>query len=431
MRRHSSTFFLICIILASCGRLSVPGNNLTAKNIPTSKPSTSLTPEISQPPQLSPTPPTPLSLRIWLPPQFDPSINTPGGLLLKARLNEFNLTRSDVRFEVRIKAVSGPGGLLDSLSTANTVAPRVLPDLVALPRELLETAALKGLLYPLDNLTDVTEGPDWFEYSRQLARLQNRVYGLPFAGDALVLVFRPEVVPQPPRDWSNAGEAYAPLVFPASDPQALFTLALYQAMGGPVSDEQGRPTLQADILARVFTFYSEAEQRGLMPYWLTQYQEDDQVWEAFLEKRSDMTVTWLSHYLGQALTDANIAPIPTSDGQPFTLSTGWVWALATRQPERQQISIQLAEFLTDSLFLSNWAEASGFLPPRPGSLTHWSNLTIQPILNQVSESACLYPSIDILTSLGSPLEQAVVQILKKQSDPLTAAQSAVEYLTRP
>ena len=81
---------------------------------------------------------------------------------------------------MRIKAPDGPGGLLDSLTTASAAAPLALPDLVALPRPIMETAALKGLVHPYQNLTSPIDEPDWYPYARQLARLQDSIFGIAF-----------------------------------------------------------------------------------------------------------------------------------------------------------------------------------------------------------------------------------------------------------
>ena len=104
-----------------------------------------------------------------MPPEFDPASSKPAGKILQSRLGEFTNRRPGVRIEVRVKETSGTGGLLDSLTTASAAAPQALPDLVALPRPELETAALKGLLHPFRDLSTPIEDPDWFEYARQLA----------------------------------------------------------------------------------------------------------------------------------------------------------------------------------------------------------------------------------------------------------------------
>jgi hypothetical protein len=82
---------------------------------------------------------------------------------------------------VRIKALDGPGGLLDALSAANAAAPLALPDLILLPRPQLETAALKGLLTPFDGLSASLNNGDWYDYARDLAQLQDSTFGLPLA----------------------------------------------------------------------------------------------------------------------------------------------------------------------------------------------------------------------------------------------------------
>lgn len=377
------------------------------------------------------TPPGPVTLQIWVPPQFDPQADTPVGALLQSRLDEFSSRRPDVHVVVRVKAVDGPGGLLDSLTTASAAAPLALPDLVALPRTVQETAALKGLLHPFDGLTTVMEDSDWYGYARQLAQLQNSIFGLPFAGDALVMVYRPNTIGEPPGDWASALKGKGPLAFPAADPQALFTLALYQSSGGNVRDDQGRPILDAETLGRVLSFYKDAETAGVMPFWLTQYQTDDQVWEAFTEKRANMAVTWTSRYMANMLADTALAPVPTKDGSEYTLATGWVWALASPQPEKQALGAQLAEFLTESDFLSKWTLAAGYLPTRPSSLLAWPDTSLQSLMSKVILSAQIYPSGDVLTALGPLLEQATVQVLKEQTDPATAAQDAVNGLPVP
>jgi maltose-binding protein MalE len=306
-----------------------------------------------------------------------------------------------------------------------------LPDLVALPHALLETAALKGLLHPYEGLTTAMNDPDWYEYARQLAHLQSSTFGLPFAGDALILVYRPAVVAEPPGDWPAALQVAEPVVFSAADPQALVTLALYQAAGGAVQDDQGRPFLDEDILVSVLTFYRDAEQAGLMPFWLTQYQSDGQVWEAFQENRANLAITWASQFLAVMPADTAAAPIPAPQETAFTLATGWVWALAAPRPDHHLPSAQLAEYLTDSSFLAEWTQAAGYLPPRPSALARWSNTSLQSVIEPVVLSAHQYPSIDLLTSLGPPLQQATLQVLKQQADPLTAAQAAVASLSAP
>ena len=430
--RFTGTLFLVLILtLPGCGGLPEPLVAPAAyPAIPA--PVSGATASAWSPPTPSPTPEGPLKLRLWLPSQFDPASDSPAGVLLQRRLDEFQRRNPRISIETRVKAVSGPGGLLDSLTTASAAAPQALPDLVALPRDLLETAALKGLLLPLDNLTSVLDDPDWYAYAASLARLQKNVFGLPFAGDALVQVYHPTMVDKPLATFRAVLEADQPLVFPAAGDQPYFTLALYAASGGAVTDEQGRPYLSSIELTEVLTFYLSAQRAGVMPAaLLTQLQEEDQVWEAFSGKQAGLAVTWSSRFLGAQMEDSAFAPIPTPDGTPFTLATGWVWALAGRDEGKRKVTVELAEFLTDSQFLSTWTLAAGYLPTRPSSLGLGSDAALQKTIEKIARSAQLLPPTDVLSSLKNPLQQAVMAIFKGQSDPALAAQAAASGLTGP
>jgi ABC-type glycerol-3-phosphate transport system substrate-binding protein len=377
----------------------------------------------------------PVTLKIWIPPQLDPSNGSPAGDLFLARLEEFSTRRSNVRIETRVKDVEGAGGIIETLSTAGAAAPLALPDLVALPNHSLGNAAIKGLLHPFDGLTNIMDDPDWYDFARQLSHVQNSTFGIPFAGDTLIMVYRPSILGDPPSDWASSLEASSEsstsLSFPAGDPDSLVTLLLYQSRGGTILDDEDRPTLDSIQLTEVLTYYHQAQQSSLMPFWLTQYETDDQSWSAYEENQTEMVITWLSRYLQYPPADSAGAPIPTADGSPFTLANGWAWALASPDPDRQVISAQLAEFLTTGDFLSDWTAAGGYLPPRPSALSSWENAPMQTLLNRVAPSAVLIPSLDVLTTLSPIFQKATVDVLKEQADPATAAETAAGTLTSP
>jgi ABC-type glycerol-3-phosphate transport system substrate-binding protein len=370
-------------------------------------------------------------LKVWLPPQFDPAGDTPAGDLLQSRLDQYTAQRPDVRIETRLKAVSGSGGLLDSLSTASAAAPLVVPDLILLPRSSVEIAALKGLLFPYDDLSDTLNEDDWYPYAQDLARLQTSIFGLPFAGNALISLYRPAAIENPPADWPSALELAQPLAFPAADEQAFFTLAQYLSADGPIQDSDGRPTLEAAALIEVLSFYQEAEVGGVMPFWLTQFTTDEQSWEAYTENQVDMVTTWTNRYLTTLPGDTVAAPILTQDGAPLTLASGWVWALSNPQIERQALSADLAEFLTQGAFLAEWTEAAGYLPPRASALQGWSNAALRSLMERIIRSARIIPPNDVMAVLGPALQQATVNVLKQQSNPAAAVNEAVDSLEKP
>jgi maltose-binding protein MalE len=428
------TGWLVLALLAGCSSLPhLP--LLAAQSSPTSRVPAGAQPSLAAPAQApaqtkaAPPAAGPQVIILWLPPQFDPAGPGPAAKLLKDRLDSFMDQNPDVRVLVRIKASSGPGSLLESLSAASAAAPNALPSLIALPRSDLETAALKGLIFPLDSLLSKSiDDVDWYNYARQAALIQGSTFGLPFAGDALLLVYRSAHVNQPTDEWAGILRQGQPVALPAADPQALLTLDLYQALGGTVADAQGRPVLQPEILAQVLKLYSDGNKQGVFPAWLAQYQTDGQAWQAYHEQSAQWLVTWSSHYLADLPPDSTAMGLPSLGTEHVSLATSWLWALSDPTPERRGLAVRLAEYLVQGDFLANWTAAAGYLPTRPTALAMWPNQGIQSLLSQIVLSAQLRPNNDLTSSLGPVLADAALQVIKGQTDPVQAAQAAAERL---
>lgn len=375
-----------------------------------------------------PTPAPVEELVLWVPPELDPDQETDAALLFANQLQLFSDLNDGLTITVRVKAAAGPGGLLDALTATSAAAPDALPDLILLDRPDLERAALKGLIFPFDELTDIPDDADWYSFTREMALLQGSTFGLPFAADSLALIYRPLAIPEFPNSWEGLLETEAALAFPADDNQALFALALYQAAGGVIQDNQRRPVLEVDPLAEVFKLFQSGVVSGAIPTWLTQYQTDGQSWTAFREGQTDIVVTWLSNYLKELPADAAVSPLLPMSAGTVSLGTGLSWALATPEEHRQLVAAELAEFLVQRDFLASWNASAGYLPPRPSALEQWQNQSLKTTLSQAALMTQLRPSNDLLTSLGPILREGTRQVLLELVDPVQAAQVAVESL---
>ncbi len=368
-------------------------------------------------------------LRVWVPPEFNPASGTKAAQIFLSRIEAFTALYPDVQVEVRVKATLGPGGMLDSLSATQDAAPAGLPDLVALPRPVLETAAARGLIFPFDGI--LQEDTDWYDFAHQLARVDNTVYGLPFACDALVLLYRAEIVGEPPRDWTTTEQLGFPLLFPVGSSQSLFTLALYQAAGGNVQDAQGLPTITPATLSAVFDFYMNLQAGGVLsPSW-SQYRTEEETFLAYQNGEADMTIAWVSAFWTRGEADTASGALPTSGGVPFTPLTGWAWAISNPSSTHQDLSTALAQFLTESIYLSEWTLAAGYLPPRPSVLATWPDSPKNALASRLVLSAQLLPSVEVLNSLGPLIQQATADVLTGQQKPAEAAQSVASRLGGP
>lgn len=370
-------------------------------------------------------------LTLWLPPELDPNEDSEAGGLLRAQLAAFVEANPEVQVEIRVKALDGPGGLIESLSAASAAAPGAMPALIALPRTGLETAALKGLIYPLDDLSTVLDEDDWYPYARQLGQIQGTTFGLPIGGDALALVYRPSRMGTAPATWEALLGLGHPVAFVAADPQSYFTLNLYMMLGGRAEDEQRRPALQPEVLAEALKLYSDGAQQGIFPYSLSQVQTDRQAWQAYEDQLGQWLVTWSSIYLRNIPPESTLAALPTLEGKSLSLATGWVWAVSEPDEERRATSARLAEFLSDPAFLAEWDAALGLLPTRPSVLKQWQSASLKPALEEIITTAQVRPANDVMAGLAPALEAATLQVIKRESDAAEAARAAAERLAIP
>jgi multiple sugar transport system substrate-binding protein len=422
---------VLILLLSSCQSLGI---NLPWLQQPTATPTPgpggsveeTATPEATI--SVEATPQAITQLTLWVPPEMDPEAGTDASQMFTERLQQFSDQHNGLVIDVRVKATSGTGGLLDALTATSAAAPDALPDLIALSRPDLETAALKNLIYPLDGKIEIPDDPDWFGFAREMALLQGSTFGLPFAADALVLVYRPASLPEFPSSWQALFEGDLTFAFPSDSDQALFTLALYEAEGGLIQDNQRRPVLEMEPLTTVFNLYQDGAQSGVLPEWLNQFQTLGQIWTAYREGQTNVAVTWLSNYLRELPSDTAVMPFLPMASDYVTLGTGMSWAVASPDENHQTLAVQLAEFLVQPEFLSTWTAAAGYIPPRPSSLDTWVDAGLRSTVSQVALMTRLRPTNDLIASLGPVLREGTRQILQGLVDPGQAAQAAVESL---
>jgi ABC-type glycerol-3-phosphate transport system substrate-binding protein len=132
--------------------------------------------------------------------------------------------------------------------------------------------------------------------------------------------------------------------------------------------------------------------------------------------------------LQDAPADALLTPLPPVNNSPVSLGTGMGWAIATPDENRQPLAVELAEFLVEPEFLSEWTLSSGYLPTRPSALDAWQDQNLRSSLSQIALMTRLRPSNDIVASLGPIIREQTRQVVQGLVDPSQAAQVAVESL---
>ncbi|HSK88268.1 MAG TPA: extracellular solute-binding protein [Anaerolineales bacterium] len=357
-------------------------------------------------------------LRVWLPPQFDLAAENEPANLLRQRLEEFETAHPGLEIEVRIKASEGENSIVNVLSLTSSAAPGTLPDLIVLSRSDLEAAAMRGLLHPIDGLSTSLEDPNWYGYAQQLGRIQNTGYGLPFAGNALVLAYYSELGTIV--NWDDVLASRGRLVFPAGNLQGLVGLSLYASAGGEILDAQGLPTLEEEALTRTLALVQEGVSKNVFPASLANVATEAQALQIYRTESANKAVIWILDY--EASSDGEVAPLPGVEEVPFSYATGWLWALAGANPENQQLAVELAEHLVAEEFIGEWTRAANYLPTRPTTLGE-NDRTMAAVI----ESAHPIPSNEVLTVLGPLMQEALTRVLNGEA-PEEVAASVVQKL---
>lgn len=403
----------ICLTLA----LLVSACTLTpTPAAPTATPT--VTRQIVQPAQ-TPTP-APTTLTIWLPPQFAPTSDEPAAQTLARQLADFEQAHNS-RVTVRVKAEAGPGGLLDSLLGAFTVAPQALPDVVALPADDLARAARAGVLLPLDTLLPAEALSDTYPFAQALSRVEGRWVGAPFAADARVLVYDTSLYTTAPLRWADV--VTGTLILPGGETDGLSLLSDYLALGGGLTDDAGQPALDAARLTQVFAQLRALQEAGRLSAVVLTYDDPTETWQVFRERRAGLALTTARWYLreaGRVRRSAAALP-PTGAGVPFTLAEGWSWAIVNRDAGRE-LSALLVQALIAPEALAEWTLAARWLPPRPSALAAWGDDPFAPLAAEALTRAGLRPPAEVLSTFGPALRSALGDVLSGRATPEAAAQ---------
>jgi ABC-type glycerol-3-phosphate transport system substrate-binding protein len=162
----------------------------------------------------------------------------------------------------------------------------------------------------------------------------------------------------------------------------------------------------------------------------------DQSWEQFKASESGIAVVQASRYWLEITGNTPVeitsaaAAIPTYDGRSFSIAQGgWIIALTADDPARQELAMQLLNWLTDPERSAQWTRAAGYLPGTRSALRLWNIPDGErAALRSMMEAAVLPPSSKVMTAIGPVMQEAIEAVLKGQATPRDAAMTAAQKL---
>jgi len=428
LRNMFAMLLLGLVILAGC-----QGQNILEVVFPQESEGENISPateeataDVAATEEATPSPPEIFDLIMWVPPQFDPNGDSESAKLLNSQLKDFLRENPQVNLEVRVKAASGPGSILDTLSNAVGVAPEAVPSLILLSREDLIQAVNKKLVYPFEDAAIIDES-DWYEFSQEMGIMQGAAYGLPFVSNIPGLIYRGEQTIGAALEWEEIGRNFDQLIIPAGDPDAELTSSLYLSAGGVLLDQQGMATLDIITIAEVLEIFADLQGEGILLPASTEFQTDEQTWQYFIENDIEAAISSSNRVISSEL-DLNLAMLPLFKGTSYTPANGWLWCLTDPSEFNRKAAADLAEYLVLADFLDDWAPVSGYLPVRPSSLSGYSNVDFRETVSGMLLSARLQPKTQEAQRVYAEIRTAVIEVITDQSTPQEAAERALERL---
>ena len=372
--------------------------------------------------------PTSYNILLWVPPAFDVDQDTKAGKALEDLIKTYIGDHPNVNIHIRVKATGGDSSMINTLTTASHVAQDVLPSLALISRSDMETAVQRNLILPLE--TEVfSDNDSWYNFARQSAAVDSTIYGIPVAGDGLILTYKTAKTGTELGDWQDILTRGLPIGFAPSSSTSLFGLFVYMSLGGKITNDQGQPYLDQQKLFDTLNFFLTGGQNGAFPPAIAQLVDQSQVWQRFNDGTLSIIVSNLSGYRHYQDPDLSLRTLPLAEGvTEYPLINTWNLVVLEENPTIQPEVIRFAEYFSDKNVNDAFSSAAGFLPVRNSEHKTWSEDPQFGMVQSMSEKGLLIPNSQITNKIIPIINNAVVQVIKNQMSPEDAAKEAITSL---
>jgi ABC-type glycerol-3-phosphate transport system substrate-binding protein len=293
----------------------------------------------------TPAPADTIAVKFWLPDELAGLDSVDAGDVLSEQISGFQRANPTIEVELRLRAASGTGGILETLRTGALVAPAALPDITLLRYNDFRVAVELRLLAPLESANLLLTDESYHAAVAAMGIVEEQQYGVASTLDLLHVAYTADEALSSTAfaDWLTGG---LPLLFPAAPASGLGEVFLlqYWLAGG---SRAGRETLgiDEDALRATLRFYERATAADLIPIEVLEYDLPQRYADA-LGGADPAVIT--SHMALEALNGDSalrFASIPTQDGEPATILDGWLWVITTSDPERQTAALRLLNWM--------------------------------------------------------------------------------------
>lgn len=422
MLRNLLLSTLVFGLLTACAALPFNEDAPLPTNIP---PTPTTAPAEATPiPTVESTPDQPDNLTLWWP---DALLVTAGDDettdVLNSQIAAFAASEDGVIVETRLKRPRDVGGIMQTLGSAQAVAPGALPDLTLMRREDLITAVQQNVIYPMEGIVPSAIIGDLYPMALEMGQVDNTLYGLSYALELDFMVYSAGLsLPDNRFDTFLASERTFWL--PAARPTGLNSTVLvqYLAAGGTFSD-QNALVANEDALLTVFGFYEQLAAQGRISPDVIGYSRA-------LDYRSIINepgfgggaVVNAQLYLDLVANGAQFdrVPILTPDGSANSILNGWVWVVTTSDPNRQRLAAALVAWMMDANRQAAYTAELNLLPSQRSAMRRQLGEDFDQFISELV-------STGIIAQQPQPFSGTVARAIQTAfNDVITGEQTAEE-----
>ena len=374
--------------------------------------------------------PTPsiYSIQLWVPPQFDIEQDSQAGEAFAEVISSYMEEHPNINITVRVKAVSGDGSMLNTVTAANQIAKDALPSLAIMSHSDMETCVQRNILQPIETGIFSDTGT-WFNYAKQSAVSDNNAYAIPLFGDALVIAYRNSKIGADLGDWQDILGRGLPIDFTPAAANSTFGPFMYLSMGGQLINDQGQPFLDQQKLLDTLNFFLVGSQNGSFPPSIAQLADQNQAWQKFNDGTYSIIVTPFSSFRHYQTSEIGVRSLPLQvNSTEYPMINTWNLVMLEDNPVIQNEVIKFAEYLSDVTINNNLSFSAGYLPVRNGTPDDLSEESEYDLVRMICENGVLVPHNAVYNKTIPVLNNAVTQVIKGQASPEDAAKDAVASL---
>lgn len=416
---------LFCLLLVACQN----DGSLAGEVVGEAASSVEATPSVTVEPVATEvvvvTPPNTV-VKIWGPVELSPQSEGEEGQVLREQIRVFEASHPGVEIVYEPKPVTGAASVLNYASSARAVANSVLPDLVILPSTDLKQAVQAELLFPLDDL--VAEGlrNDFYTFATRDVRVDGKLFALPLTvqvehglvRDELpqtALTLLEELLNDDAPTWLFTGQALK---------EGEMSNALLLQL---ISINEQLPTAETlpsrDKFVALFTTLHTAQQVGTIPRQVLSLDNHIELYERLRSGQADLIESNSRQFMLEREREENIlfTRLPTLTGVSMAVIDGYVIAISTEDPNKQQTAILYLKWMLEASRLAEWNKAYRGLPPRRSSLKDTVEDEIyRTFLAEQLENGWLRPSGTAWHDFAQIIQEQFRAVMLEQISPTEA-----------